>query len=87
MIRPFLVFPVCTISISRSLFGNSMSLNYKSIMMTNETCKVFRMMPQLGVSLTDDSRSIIYNCNMFMIHTIRYKCYITEGIGSVQLTS
>ncbi len=53
----------CTINVSRSVIDGSRSINYKNVMIVNDT----RMMPQLGASLTDDSRSIIYNCNMFII--------------------
>ncbi len=56
-----------TINVCKSIIGNSKSINYKNIMIVNDTSRVVRMMPQLGTSLTDYSRSIIYNCNMFII--------------------
>jgi len=51
---------------SMSIIDNYRSLNYKNIMIINYTSRVIRMMPQLGTSLTDDSRSVIYDCNMFI---------------------
>jgi hypothetical protein len=51
---------------SMSIIDNYRSLNYKNIMIINYTSRVIRMMPQLGTSLTDDSKSVIYNCNMFI---------------------
>jgi hypothetical protein len=44
---------------------------YKKFMIVNDTSRVIRMKTQLGASLTDDSRSIIYHCNMFKITAFR----------------
>jgi hypothetical protein len=62
-----LVSDACTINVSKSTIDDSRSINYKHIMIVINTLIVARMMPQLGASLTDDSRSIIYDCNMFII--------------------
>ncbi len=56
-----------TLNVPRSIIDDSRSINYKKIMIVNETPRVVRMTPQLGVSLTDDSRSVTYNRNMFII--------------------
>ncbi len=55
----------CTINVSRSLTNNSGSINY-IIMIINDASRVIRMMPQLGASLTDNSRSVIYYRNVFI---------------------
>jgi hypothetical protein len=55
------------INVSMSLINNYRRINYKNITIVNETTRVVRMTPQLGASLTDDSRSVIYNRNMFLI--------------------
>ncbi len=57
----------CTINVSRSVIDDSRSINYKTIMIINDTSRVIIMTPQLGASLTDNSRSIVYNCNVYII--------------------
>ncbi len=56
-----------TINVSRSGIDNSWSINYKNIVIINDTSRVVRMMPQLVASLTVDPRSFIYNLNLFII--------------------
>ncbi len=58
----------CTINVCRSIINDSMSINYKNII-------IVRMKIQLGASLTDDFRSVIYYCNMFIIQAT--ECYIS----------
>jgi hypothetical protein len=41
-----------TINVSRSIIDNSGSINFKNIMVINNTSRVGRMTPQLGASLT-----------------------------------
>ncbi len=53
----------CTMNVSTSIIND---LNYKDIMIVMYTSRVIRMMPQLGASLTDDSKSVIYDHNMFI---------------------
>ncbi len=43
----------CAINVLRSI-------NYKKYYNVNDTSRVVRMAPQLGASLTDDYRSVIY---------------------------
>jgi len=57
----------CTINVLMSVIDDCSVINYKNIMVVNDTSRVIRMTTQLGASLTDDSRSIIYNHNMFII--------------------
>jgi len=51
-----------TINVFTSVIDDSRSINYKNIM-------IVRMMSQLGTPLTNDSKSIIYDLNMFIIQT------------------
>ncbi len=57
----------CTIYVLMTVIDDSSVINYKNIMVVNDTSRVIRMTTQLGASLTDDSRSIIHNHNMFII--------------------
>jgi hypothetical protein len=56
----------CAMNVSRSI-DDSRSINYKNSMFVNDTSRVDRMISQLGVSLIDNSRRVIYDCNMFII--------------------
>ncbi len=56
-----------TTNILWNVIDESRSINYKNIMIINYTYRLIRMTPQLGASLTDDFRSIIYNHTMFII--------------------
>ncbi len=55
------------INVSKSVIEDSRSINYKNIMFANDSSRVVRMKAQLGAPLTDDSRSIIYSCNMCLL--------------------
>jgi hypothetical protein len=55
----------CTIKVSRSNIDDSGCINYKSIM-------IIKMTPQLGASLTEYSRGVIYDCNMLKVHATEY---------------
>jgi hypothetical protein len=41
----------CTVHVSRSVIYSSRSINYKNIVIINDTSRVIRMTPQLGASL------------------------------------
>jgi hypothetical protein len=61
----------CTINVSRSVINNSWSINYKNIMIVNDKSRVVRMTPQLVASLTDNSKSVIYDRTVFIIQAIQ----------------
>jgi hypothetical protein len=75
----------CTINVSRSIIDNSGSINCKSIVIVSYICRVIKMMPQLGASITDNARSIIYHHNMFIMQAtglanwIGSQNYVTRG--------
>jgi hypothetical protein len=48
-----------TLNVLQSIIEDSRSIN--------DTSSCQKVMPQIGASLTDDSRVIIYGCNMFII--------------------
>jgi hypothetical protein len=56
----------CAINVSRSVITNSRSINYKNITIVRHYTDI-KMTPHLGASLTDNSRSIIYDCNICII--------------------
>ncbi len=60
----------CTTDVSKSTIDSSRSINYKNIMIVNDTSRVVSMTLQLGASLTNDSRSIIYDRDMFIKQAI-----------------
>ncbi len=66
-----------TINVCRSVIDNSMCINYKNIRIVNGTSRVVRMTPQLGASLTDNCRSVIYDRNMFIIYNMFIMYYKT----------
>jgi hypothetical protein len=49
-------------------------------MSVDETLRIIindsRVMPQIVASLTDDSRGIIYNCNMFIVQAIGVNSFV-----------
>ncbi len=55
------------VNISRNILDDFKSINYKTIVIMNGTSRVIRMMPQLGESLADNSRSAIYDRNMLIV--------------------
>jgi hypothetical protein len=66
----------CTMNVSTSIIND---LNYKNIMIVIYTSRVIRMMPQLGASHTDDSRSIIYVRNTFIIQVTGVRSFIDKA--------
>ncbi len=74
----------CTLNVSRSTVDDSRSINYKNIMIVNDTSRVVRMRPQLGASLTNDSRSVIYYCNMFIMG---FMSDIFKGAKTLSITT
>jgi hypothetical protein len=64
---PIVMSDACTVNVSRSIINNSKSINYKNNMIVNDTSGDIRITPQLGASLTNVSRTVIYDCNTFII--------------------
>jgi hypothetical protein len=66
-------------NVSRSITDDSRGINYKNIMIVIYTSRVIRMMPQLGASLTDDSRSVIWDRNTFIIRVTGVRSFIVKA--------
>ncbi len=53
-----------------SIIDSSRSISYRNITIVNDSSRVVSVTPQLGASLTNDSRSIIYDRDMFIIQAM-----------------
>jgi hypothetical protein len=60
------------VNISRNIIDDFKSINYKTIVIMKCTSRVIRMMPQLGESLSDNSRSAIYDRPLVRQYKVRY---------------